>query len=182
LISIGIAAAACGPALGDDSLTTSASSSSSNTSNATSSNDAPNQSASANPNTIGVGDSVKYTSNADFYPVDIGAGHPTIDGASWRLELSGKVEKPLKRSLDGLKALPSVTQTHTFECISNPGGGSLIGNALWVGAQMKRALALAGVKPGAKELWVRRRWVSHQHSQRARHALTRALASPPCFR
>jgi DMSO/TMAO reductase YedYZ molybdopterin-dependent catalytic subunit len=156
-MGVGIAAAACGPLLRDESLPTpsSSSASSNNTTSANNGNDAPNQSTSANPSTIGMGDQVKYTPNEDFYNVDIGAGHPAIDGVSWRLELGGKIEKPLKLSLDEIKTLPSVTQTRTFECISNPVGGSLVGNALWVGVQMKRVLEMAGVSAGAKELLVR---------------------------
>jgi DMSO/TMAO reductase YedYZ molybdopterin-dependent catalytic subunit len=67
----------------------------------------------------------------------------------------GVVDKPLMLSLDDIKQMPSVTQTRTFECISNPVGGPLIGNAVWVGVQMKRLLAMAGVKPGAKEVVLR---------------------------
>jgi DMSO/TMAO reductase YedYZ molybdopterin-dependent catalytic subunit len=107
------------------------------------------------PLDIGLGDKVKYTANDAFYDVDIGAGHPAVDGPSWRLTLAGSVEKQLQLSLDDLKQLPSVTQSRTFECISNPVGGPLIGNAVWVGVQMKQLLTMAGMKASAKELVVR---------------------------
>lgn len=148
VLGAGVIASACGP-LARDSGSPAPSGSSQNT------NDAVSERGSTQSNDIGLGDKVKYTRNDDFYVVDIGAGHPQIDEASWRLTLDGKVDKPLKLSLDELKQLPSVTQTRTFECISNPVGGPLIGNALWVGVQMKKLLELAGVQPSAKELVVR---------------------------
>ncbi|MBI3734134.1 MAG: molybdopterin-dependent oxidoreductase [Chloroflexi bacterium] len=156
LAGAGLVAAACGPLNGEgDSGANTNPSGQSGASSSTGANDAADQRGSENPETIGLGNSVKYTRNEDFYVVDIGAGHPAVDEASWRLTLDGGVEKPLKLSLAELKQLPSVTQTRTFECISNPVGGPLIGNALWVGVQMKQLLAMAGMKPGAKELVVR---------------------------
>ena len=159
LAGVGVAAAACGPLLRDQNSDAPTTATQNNTNNSGSSSASGNEativSSSSNPANIGLGDQVKYTPNDDFYNVDIGAGHPKVDGATWRLELGGKVDKPLKLSLDELKALPSVTQTRTFECISNPVGGPLIGNGLWVGVQMKRLLEMAGVKPGAKELLAR---------------------------
>ncbi len=147
LVGAGAVVSACGPLLTPEDRPRSTTSQNAN--------DAPEQRGSDQPNSIGLGDKVKYTPNDDFYVVDIGAGHPAVDEASWRLTLDGKVEKPLKLSLAEIKQLPSVTQTRTFECISNPVGGPLIGNALWVGVQMKRLLEMAGIKPGAKELLVR---------------------------
>ena len=145
VMSAGLLASACGPLAGnaDQPATT------------TSQGGTSNEVGGTQPLDIGLGDKVKYTSNDAFYNVDIGAGHPAVDGPSWRLALEGSVEKPLKLTLDELKQLPSVTQSRTFECISNPVGGPLIGNAVWVGVQMKQLLAMAGMKASAKELVVR---------------------------
>jgi DMSO/TMAO reductase YedYZ molybdopterin-dependent catalytic subunit len=146
VMGAGLLASACGPLAGNaDQPGTSTSQG----------GGASNEVGGTQPLDIGLGDKVKYTANDAFYNVDIGAGHPAVDGPSWRLALEGSVEKPLKLSLDELKQLPSVTQSRTFECISNPVGGPLIGNAVWVGVQMKQVLAMAGMKASAKELVVR---------------------------
>jgi len=153
VIGAGVIASACGPA--SNTSTSSPASDSSTSSPSSGSADATSEQGSQQPNDIGLGDQVHYTANKDFYIVDIGAGHPQIDAASWRLALDGKVNTPLKLSLDDIKALPSVTQTRTFECISNPVGGPLIGNGVWVGVRMKDLLAQAGMQPSARELVVR---------------------------
>ncbi len=150
VLGAGMIASACGPA--SNGSTSAPSSDASSPSNGA---DATNEQGSQQPNDIGLGDKVHYTANKDFYIVDIGAGHPQIDPASWRLTLDGKVNTPLKLSLEEIRAMPSVTQTRTFECISNPVGGPLIGNALWVGVRMKDLLSQAGVQPSARELLVR---------------------------
>jgi len=146
LVGAGMLASACGPLAGNADQPAASSSQGGSTTN---------EIGGTQPSDIGLGDKVKYTANDAFYNVDIGAGHPAVDGPSWRLTLAGSVDKPLKLSLDDLKQLPSVTQSRTFECISNPVGGPLIGNAVWVGVQMKQVLALAGMKASAKELVVR---------------------------
>jgi hypothetical protein len=72
--------------------------------------------------------------------------------AGWKLKIVGMVDKPLELSLDEIKAMPSVEEMRTLECISNPVGGDLISNAMWKGVRLKDLLAQAGVKSGAKEL------------------------------
>jgi len=96
----------------------------------------------------------RTTPNETFYVVDIGAGHPKIDLSTWRLELTGAIKSPLSLTMDDLQALPHVTEMRTLECISNPVGGKLIGNAVWEGVRMRDVLKLAGVSTGAVELMV----------------------------
>ena len=163
LVGAGLLASACGPLAGN-----SASPADSSSSQGGSQSGGSTEVGGTQPADIGLGDKVKYTANDAFYNVDIGAGHPAVDGASWRLPLVGSVDKPLNLTLDDIKALPSVTQSRTFECISNPVGGPLIGNAVWVGVQMKQLLAMAGMKPSARELVVQRGGrLPHQHPDRA---------------
>ena len=150
LLGAGVIASACGPASPGDTAEPS-----SNTAPPSSQADATSEQGSQQPSDIGLGDSIHYTANNNFYIVDIGAGHPQIDAVSWRLTLDGKVNHPLTLSLDQIKAMPSITQSRTFECISNPVGGPLIGNAVWVGVRMKDLLNQAGVQPSAQELLLR---------------------------
>jgi len=75
---------------------------------------------------------------------------PTI--TDYRLRIFGQVKNELNLSLDDLLAMPTVEEMRTLECISNPVGGKLIGNAVWRGVPMPSLLELAGVLPRAIEL------------------------------
>jgi len=96
----------------------------------------------------------EITSNQDFYRIDINSLPPRVDGASWRLQVGGLVERPLSLSLDELIARPAVSQFITLECISNGVGGDLISTALWTGVRLKDILAEAGLKTAAREVYV----------------------------
>jgi len=78
---------------------------------------------------------------------------PDVDSSLWRLELTGLVENPHTFDLDGVKALTSVEQVTTLECISNGVGGGLISNARWTGVPLLRLLERAGVKDSATDVY-----------------------------
>jgi DMSO/TMAO reductase YedYZ molybdopterin-dependent catalytic subunit len=86
---------------------------------------------------------VFYTVSKNFF-VD-----PTVDGATWRLEIGGKVEQPYSLTYDELRALPAVEDYRTLMCISNEVGGDLIGNARWRGVRLRDLLERAGPAAGA---------------------------------
>jgi DMSO/TMAO reductase YedYZ molybdopterin-dependent catalytic subunit len=67
--------------------------------------------------------------------------------ASWKLEVSGLVEKPMQFSLDELKAMPSRTQITRHDCVE---GWSEI--AKWKGVPLHQILAM--VKPLADAQYV----------------------------
>ncbi len=77
---------------------------------------------------------------------------PSVDPDQWRLELNGLVKTPRTFTLDDLRALPSVEIMRTLECIGNPVGGSLIGNAVWKGTYLKPLLDEAGIDPAATQI------------------------------
>lgn len=77
---------------------------------------------------------------------------PNLKGRPYSLEVGGLVAKPLKLSLEELKALPASHLWNTLVCISNPVGGDLIGSARWTGVPVKLLLDRAGVKPQARWL------------------------------
>lgn len=89
--------------------------------------------------------SVRVTPNGAFYEQTYDRV-PTVDASKWRLRLSGLVERPLDIGYDELRALPSVLSMRTLECIGNPVGGSLIGNAVWRGVSFGELLRRAGVR------------------------------------
>lgn len=88
----------------------------------------------------------------DFYLVSKNVLDPVVDTKGWRLRVEGNVRQPLDLSIDDLRALPATEQWATMECISNPIGGNLMGNAAWKGVKLSELLHRAGVGPGAYDV------------------------------
>ena len=88
----------------------------------------------------------EITSNDRFYVVSKNPPgfDPDLNGDSWVLQIDGLVARPSKLSLPQLRALPSVEQLQTLECISNEVGGDLISTAKWKGVRVRDLLARAG--------------------------------------
>jgi len=87
-----------------------------------------------------------------FYRIDINPIVPQVDSKSWNLTIKGLVEKPLTINYDQIKAMPSVEEYVTLECISNKVGGDLISTALWKGVRLSYLLDKAAIKPNVKYL------------------------------
>jgi len=80
-------------------------------------------------------------------------GHPTVDPATFKLKLTGLVNKPVELSLDDLKKLGTTELVAGFECSGNRGPLSgLSGNGRWTGVPLQKVLNTAGVKPGAHDV------------------------------
>jgi len=79
-------------------------------------------------------------------------GHPDVDPATFRLRVSGLVDRPKSLSLDELRKMGSVELVAGFECSGNrrPLQG-LSGNGRWTGVPLKTVLNSAGVKASARE-------------------------------
>lgn len=88
----------------------------------------------------------------DFYRIDTALQVPRVDTTSWRLRVTGMVERPVELTYDDLLALPHVEVPVTLSCVSNEVGGRLVGTAVWQGAPLAEVLALAGVRPGAEQV------------------------------
>jgi DMSO/TMAO reductase YedYZ molybdopterin-dependent catalytic subunit len=89
---------------------------------------------------------------ADKYATTQHYGHPTVDAATFKLKVSGLVDKPLQLSLDDLKKLGAVDFVAGFECSGNRGPvQGLCGNGKWTGVPLKKVLDAAGVKASARE-------------------------------
>ncbi|WP_091225981.1 molybdopterin-dependent oxidoreductase [Microbacterium sp. 3J1] len=89
------------------------------------------------------------TPNAEFYRIDTALIVPRIDPADWSLRIHGMVEREIEITWDELLALPMSEAHVTLACVSNEVGGSLIGNARWLGHPLRELLARAGVDPQA---------------------------------
>lgn len=95
----------------------------------------------------------EITPASSFYYVSKNiAADPNVATGSWSLAIGGNVDRPYSLSYDQLRALPSLTQYHTLECISNEVGGSLMSNGLFVGVRLADLLNTAGVQAGASTL------------------------------
>jgi DMSO/TMAO reductase YedYZ molybdopterin-dependent catalytic subunit len=89
---------------------------------------------------------------------------PHVDAAAWRLELGGRVARPLTLSLAELQARPARTLAVTLECagngrsllaprpLSQPWVQEAIGTAEWTGTPLAPLLEEAGLDAGAAEV------------------------------
>jgi sulfane dehydrogenase subunit SoxC len=89
---------------------------------------------------------------------------PVVDPASWRLEVGGRVSRPLSLSLEDLCSRPAVTRAVTMECagngrarlephiVSQPWLLEAVGNAEWTGVPVAALLEEAGLADDALEI------------------------------
>jgi DMSO/TMAO reductase YedYZ molybdopterin-dependent catalytic subunit len=79
-------------------------------------------------------------------------GHPEVDPATFKLKVSGLVDRPVSFSLDELKKMGGADFVAGFECSGNQGPlQGLCGNGRWTGLPLKKVLDAAGVKAAARE-------------------------------
>jgi DMSO/TMAO reductase YedYZ molybdopterin-dependent catalytic subunit len=95
------------------------------------------------------------TPTESFYITTKNFVDPTLDGAAWSLTFKGLVENPYAITLKDLSAMQPMDRIETLACISNPIGGSLIGNAKWKGVDFGEMVKKAKPKSGATEVIVR---------------------------
>src|SRR5205085_8217758 len=89
---------------------------------------------------------------------------PQLDPASWQLEVSGLVERPLRLSLRDLHNMRSETLVATLECAGNGRSGfdpktdgeqwqlGAVSTAEWTGVPLVEVLDRAGIRPGAVDV------------------------------
>lgn len=87
-----------------------------------------------------------------------------IDPEKFKVEIKGKVDKPLTLSLSDIKKMPAIEIVAVNQCSGNSrgffeprvAGGQLgngaMGNARWKGVSLKAVLEKAGVQQGAKQV------------------------------
>ncbi len=84
------------------------------------------------------------TPNDRFYRIDTALIVPDVDPADWRLRVHGMVANEFELTWDELLALPLEESWTTLTCVSNEVGGTLIGNARWLGYPIRELLDRAG--------------------------------------
>jgi DMSO/TMAO reductase YedYZ molybdopterin-dependent catalytic subunit len=89
---------------------------------------------------------------------------PHVDAGAWRLEVGGRVERPLTLSLEDICSLPARTLAVTLECagngrsllsprpLSQPWVQEAVGTAEWTGTPLRPLLEEAGLAPDAVEV------------------------------
>src|SRR4029079_7567824 len=66
---------------------------------------------------------------------------PRFDERTWRLEVGGRVARPVSLSYRELRALPKAEQVSTFHCVT----GWSVKNVHWGGGRLSDVLARAGL-------------------------------------
>ena len=81
-------------------------------------------------------------------------GHPAVDGAAFRLKVTGLVERPKTISIDQLRAMGPTDLIAGFECSGNGPRRiqGLVSNGRWTGVPLRKVLSEAGVKAEGREI------------------------------
>ena len=87
--------------------------------------------------------------NDEFYRIDTAFVVPRLDADSWRLRVTGMVEREVEIDWNALQDKEMTEALVTLTCVSNEVGGDLVGNATWTGWPVRELLAMAGPRPGA---------------------------------
>jgi len=92
------------------------------------------------------------TPNDSFYQIHTAVVVPAVDPGEWRLRIHGMVDRPITLTYQDLLDREITESWITLNCVSNPVGGDLIGNAWWSGVRIADLLAEAGPHAGADAL------------------------------
>ncbi|MFZ2527616.1 MAG: molybdopterin-dependent oxidoreductase [Rhodococcus sp. (in: high G+C Gram-positive bacteria)] len=92
------------------------------------------------------------TGNDVFYRIDTALQVPMLTTDDWRLRIHGMVDREIILNWDDLVARTPIERAVTLTCVSNEVGGTLAGNAVWIGYPMKDLLDEAGIHPDADML------------------------------
>ncbi|MEU6860785.1 molybdopterin-dependent oxidoreductase [Glycomyces sp. NPDC046736] len=92
------------------------------------------------------------TPNSDFYRVDTALVLPRVLPDDYRLKIGGRVANPMELSYQDILDRGLVEREITISCVSNEVGGTLAGNARWLGAPLADLLAEARPEPGADQV------------------------------
>jgi DMSO/TMAO reductase YedYZ molybdopterin-dependent catalytic subunit len=94
-----------------------------------------------------------FTPTEDFYLVQH-YGTPMVDAATYKLRVTGLVNKPMELTLAQLRQRPRAEVIAGFECggSSNANFNRLCGNARWAGTSLSALLKEAGIQPHGREV------------------------------
>jgi hypothetical protein len=84
-----------------------------------------------------------------FYRIDTSLSPPLIEPKDWQLRIHGMVDREIRLTYQDLLQRGLTDAWITLNCVSNPVGGPLIGNARWSGVRIADLLGEAGIRSGA---------------------------------
>ncbi len=87
-----------------------------------------------------------------FFRIDTAVVVPRVDVATWRLQITGLVDRELVLSYDDLLVRELVEVDATIACVSNEVGGDLIGTARWTGVRLVDLLEEAAPTAAAAQV------------------------------
>jgi DMSO/TMAO reductase YedYZ molybdopterin-dependent catalytic subunit len=93
------------------------------------------------------------TPNNDFYRIDTALSFPSVDLDTWKVEIKGRVDRPIALSYADLLARPQIERVVTLCCVSNEVGGDLISTASFRGVRLADLLDEAGVHDDAEQVF-----------------------------
>ncbi len=81
-------------------------------------------------------------------------GQPDVDQATYRLKLTGMVNKPAELTIADIRAMNSVEIAAGYECSGNRGASmqGLVSSGKWTGVPLNAVLKHVGVNPQANEV------------------------------
>src|SRR5713101_1701717 len=89
------------------------------------------------------GASLEITPVDNFYVVSKNFSDPVVSEQEWTLNVGGLVNNLLHLSLADLRAMPSVSEYVTLECISNNVGGPLMSTGRFTGVRLNDLVSMA---------------------------------------
>lgn len=92
------------------------------------------------------------TGNDVFYRIDTALQVPMLTTDDWSLRIHGMVDREITLQWSDLIARTPIERRITLTCVSNEVGGTLAGNATWIGYPIKDLLDEAGVHTDADML------------------------------
>ena len=92
------------------------------------------------------------TTNDQFYRIDTAINIPIIDVEEWSLTINGMVKNPITLNYADLLNRPMFELDNTLSCVSNPVGGTLVGNARWLGCRLDDLINEAGPLSSADQI------------------------------
>ena len=106
----------------------------------------------ADPSLVTEGLSPLITPISDFYRIDTALSFPRVSLTTWKLKVTGMVDKELSFTYDELLDRDLIERDITISCVSNEVGGDLVGNARWIGCRLDDLLAEAGIQSDADQI------------------------------
>ncbi len=83
-----------------------------------------------------------------FHIYSVSNTFPAIPRRSYRLDVSGLVDRPMTFTFDDLEAMPHVELVRTFQCVT----GWRVPDVHWEGVRLSHILDVVGLRPGAVAL------------------------------